>query len=102
MANRALYPEFHDCEGFPLTYFRTKVKEFITDVLTQFKKGRVTLEEAADRLLIETTTNGGQKSKSNRRLKSLCNALQREENPAGFRELKTKLSQEFYHGDQIQ
>ena len=76
------------------------MKQFITDVLTQFQKGRLTLEEAADRLLTEKTHNRGQKAKSNRRLKTLCSALQRERQPAKVRELKNKLSHEFYHGDQ--
>jgi hypothetical protein len=77
------------------------MKEFITDVLTQFQKGRITLEEAADRLLSETSPNQSQKVKSDRRLKNLCSALQRERNPAKIRELKNRLSQEFYHGDQV-
>jgi len=42
------------------------------------------------------------KAKTNRRLKSLCSALQRERNPAKVRELKNRLSHEFYHGDQAQ
>ena len=78
------------------------MKAFITDVLTQFQKGRITLEEATDRLLTEARTNRDQKANSNRRLESLCSALQREPNPAKIQELKTKLSQEFYHGDDLQ
>ncbi len=42
------------------------------------------------------------KAKSNRRLKSLCSALQRERDPAKVRELKNRLSHEFYNGDQAQ
>jgi len=78
------------------------MKQFITDVLTQFQKGRITLEEAAGRLLTEKTPSQSQKAKSNRRPKSLCSALQRERNPAKVRELKNRLSHEFYHGDQVQ
>lgn len=78
------------------------MKEFITDVLSRFQKGRITLEEATERLLAEAETNRNRKETSNRRLKSLCSALQREQNPARIRELKTKLSQEFYHGDRVQ
>ena len=51
------------------------MKEFILDVLAQFQKGRLTLEQAADRLLTEKEQDG--KSKSNRRLENLCGALRR-------------------------
>ena len=78
------------------------MKELITDVLTEFQKGRITLEEAADRLLTETRTIRNEKARSNRRLKSLCSALQRERNPARIREIKSKLNQEFYHGGLVQ
>ena len=54
------------------------------------------LEEAPER----KAKNQTRKAKSNRRLKSLCSALQRERNPAKVREIKDRLSQEFYHGDQ--
>lgn len=76
------------------------MKQFITEVLTEFQKGRISLEEAADRLLTEKALD--RKVKSNRRLKSLSGALQRERNPAKVRELKSRLSHEFYHGDQVQ
>jgi len=76
------------------------MKQFVTEVLTQFQKGQITLREAADRLTAEKAP--GRKSKSNRRLKSLCSALQRERNPAKLRDLKSRLSHEFYHGDQNQ
>ena len=76
------------------------MKQFVTDVLTQFQKGQITLQEAADRLITEKAHD--RKAKSNRRLKSLCSALQRERNPAKIRELKDKLSHEFYQGDQVQ
>jgi len=39
------------------------------------------------------------KEKSNRRLKRLCDALQRERNPVKIREIKNRLSDEFYNGD---
>ena len=76
------------------------MKQFVTEVLTQFQKGQITLQEAADRLIAEKAQD--RKAKSNRRLKSLCSALQRERNPAKVRELKNRLSHEFYHGDQVQ
>jgi hypothetical protein len=71
------------------------MKEFILDVLAQFQNGRLTLEEAAARLLTEQEQDG--KSKSNRRLKNLCGALRRERNPAKLRVLR--LRDEFYRGD---
>jgi hypothetical protein len=74
------------------------MKQFVTEILTQFQKGQITLREAADRLTAEKAP--GRKAKSNRRLKSLCSALQRERNPAKLRDLKSRLSHEFYHGDQ--
>ena len=83
--------------GLPLT----KMKQLITDILTQFEKRQITLQEAVDRLLTEKTQTLTRKAKSNRRLKSLCSALQRERNPAKVREIKNRLSHEFYHGDQV-
>jgi hypothetical protein len=74
------------------------MKQFVTEVLTQFQKGQITLEEAANRLTTEKAQD--RKAKSNRRLKSLCTALQRESDPAKVQELKNRLSHEFYHGDQ--
>ena len=76
------------------------MKEFILDVLAQFQNGRLTLEEAADRLLTEKQQD--RKSKSNRRLKNLCGALRRERNPAKVRVLKNRLRDEFYRGDQVE
>ena len=76
------------------------MKQFITNVLMEFQNGRITLEEATDRLLTEKKHSPPQKAKSNRRLKSLCNALQTERNPAKVRQLKNRLSHEFYNGDQ--
>jgi hypothetical protein len=76
------------------------MKQFITDVLTEFQKGQITLEEAADRLLIETRQDKSRRAGSDRRLKTLCSALQREQSPAKIRELKERLSHEFYNGDQ--
>ena len=78
------------------------MKRLITDILTQFQKGQITLQEATDRLLSERTQDQTRKTKSNRRLKSLCSALQRERNPAKVREIKNRLAHEFYHGDQVQ
>ena len=76
------------------------MKQFVTEVLTQFQKGHITLQEAADRLITEKAED--REAKSNRRLKSLCSAVQRERNPAKVRELKNRLSHEFYQGDQVQ
>ena len=73
------------------------MKQFVTEVLTQSQKGQITLQEAADRLITDKAQDW--KAKSNRRLKSLCSALQRERNPAKVRELKNRLSHEFYRGD---
>ena len=78
------------------------MKQFITDVLTQFQNGQITLEEAADRLLTDKTQDQTLKAKSNRRLKNLCSALQRERNPAKVQEIKNRLTHEFYHGDPVQ
>jgi len=77
------------------------MKQFITAVLTQFQKGEITKQEATARLLTEKQTqNQSRKAKSNQRLKKLCSALQRERSPSRVRELKAKLSHEFYRGDQ--
>jgi hypothetical protein len=75
------------------------MKQFITDTLVRFRKSQITLEKAADRLLVEQTRARTRKAKSNRRLKRLCGALPRECNPAKVRELKADLRQEFDHGD---
>ena len=77
------------------------MKQFIAAILTQFQKGELTLQQATHRLLAEQTRNQVRKSKSNRRLRTLCSALQKEQSPAKIRELKNRLSQEFYHGDQV-
>src|SRR5437870_1886097 len=84
-------------DSFTLSH---QMKQFITEVLTQFQKGQITLQEAAHRLITEKRQD--RKAKSNRRLKSLCGALQRERNPAKVREFKNRLSHEFYHGEQVQ
>ena len=76
------------------------MKEFITDTLIKFQKGQLTLQQAADRLLTEKIHGESRKAKSNRRLKNLCGALQRERNAAKARELKRSLRHEFYYGDQ--
>jgi len=78
------------------------MKQFITDILTQFQKGQLTLQEAADRLLTDKIQGQTRKAKSNRRLKSLCTALQKERDPAKVREIKNRLSDEFYYGDKVQ
>jgi hypothetical protein len=78
------------------------MKQFITDTLIEFQRGHLTLEEAADRLLSEKTESKARKAKSNRRLKTLCAELQRVRDPAKVREIKNRLSQEFYHGDEAQ
>ena len=75
------------------------MKRFVIEVLTQFQKGQITLQEAANWLITEKAQ--GRKAKSNRRLKSLCAALQREPSPAKVQQLKNRLSDEFYHGDQV-
>ena len=64
-----------------------RMKQFITDTLIEFQRGRLTLEEAANRLLRERTESKDRKARSNRRLKALCGALQRERDPAKVREL---------------
>ena len=84
------------------TTVKPKLKQFVTDILMRFQKGQLTLQEAADRLLAEKAQDQTRKEKSNRRLKSLCSALQRERNPAKAREIKVRLSHEFYCGDQVQ
>ena len=76
------------------------MKGFVIEVLTQFQKGQITLQGAANRLITEKAQ--GRKAKSNRRLKSLCAALQPQHNPAKAQQLKNRLSHEFYHGDQVQ
>jgi hypothetical protein len=75
-------------------------KRLITRVLVQFQKGQISLEAAADQLLTENASAEARKVKSNRRLKGLCTALQREHNPDKIQELKNRLSHEFYHGDE--
>jgi len=75
-------------------------KRHITRVLLQFQKGQISLEVAAHQLLTEGAFAEARKAKSNRRLKGLCTALQREQNPGKIQELKNRLSHEFYHGDE--
>lgn len=76
------------------------MKQFITKTLMNFQKGQITLQQAADRLFAERIHRQSRKVKSNRRLKSLCAALQRERNAAKIRELKSTLRHEFYYGDE--
>jgi hypothetical protein len=78
------------------------MKQFITDVLTQFQRGEITLQEATDRLLAERPQAQSRKAKSDERLKELCSALERERSPSKVGELKAKLSHEFYRGDQAE
>ena len=75
------------------------MKEFITDTLIKFQKGRLTLREATERLATRTARDQSGKAKSNRRLKNLCGALRRESNAAKVGELKRSLRREFYYGD---
>ena len=65
----------------------------------QAESGRAKLVRRKERLVFDKATL---KEKSNRRLNRLCSALQRERNPAKIREIKDKLSQEFYFGDRGQ
>ena len=84
------------------TTVKPKMKQVVTDILTRFQKGQITLQEAADRLITEKIEDESRKEKSNRRLKSLSGALQRERNPVKIREIKDRLSHEFYCGDQAE
>lgn len=49
---------------------------------------------------LENKQGHSRRAKSNRRLKSLCRALQREGSAAKIRDLKRSLRHEFYYGDQ--
>ncbi len=71
-------------------------KAFITGTLVEFQTGQLTLEQAATRLLTETRLAEVRKAQSNRRLKSLCGALQRESNGRKRDALKRALRSEFY------
>src|SRR5205814_7891399 len=53
---------------------KPKMKQFITNVLTEFQKGRLTLAEAADRLLAENKQNQSQKAKSKDRKSTRLNS----------------------------
>ena len=77
----------------------TKMKQLVTDILVQFQKGQISLQEATDRLLTTKRHDQTRKAKSNQRLRNLCSALQRARNPVKIREIKNKLSHEFYFGD---
>jgi hypothetical protein len=76
------------------------MKQLITEILTQFQRGELTLEQATDRLLIQKMKARARKASSDRRLKSLCGALQRERSEAKVRQIKSRLRHEFYYGDQ--
>jgi hypothetical protein len=76
------------------------MKQAITEILTEFQKGHLSLQEPTDRLLTEKSEQQSRKIKSNQRLKSICEALEEEQNPSKVQDLKNRLSDEFYHGDQ--
>ena len=78
-----------------------EMKQSITDILTQFQKGRISIQAATDQLLSEKIRDAVQKEKSNQRLKDLCNALQQERDPAKVRQFKDSLTHEFYYGDKV-
>ena len=84
-----------------LHYPLIEMKQSITDILTQFQKGQITMEEAADRLLTEKMRDGAGREKSNQRMKDLCSALQQERDPAKVRQIKDRLTHEFYYGDKV-
>jgi hypothetical protein len=67
----------------------------------QAESARPKLMRRKGRLVFATAQEQIRKEQSNRRLNRLCSALQRERNPAKIREIKDKLSQEFYFGDQV-
>ncbi len=77
-----------------------QTKESITETLIEFQSGQITLKEAVDRLAGETIHSKSATAESNRRLRSLCDALQREPDSERLTELKRALRDEFYHGDQ--
>ena len=80
-----------------LRYRSVEMRHLVTEILTRFQKGEITLKEAADRLLNDEVQD--RKAESDQRLRSLCQALQGEQNPAKIREIKDRLTHEFYHGD---
>jgi hypothetical protein len=57
-------------------------------------------ESNCQQRMSEKTESKARKARSNRRLKTLCSALQRKRDPAKVRELKGKLGQEFFRGDE--
>jgi hypothetical protein len=75
------------------------MKQVITEILIEFQKGHISLKEATDRLLTEKSEQSP-KVESNQRLRSICRALQEEQNATKVEDLKNKLSEEFYQGDQ--
>jgi len=73
------------------------MRQLVTEILTRFQKGELTLEQATERLLSKEAR--GLKAESDERIRDLCDALQREQNPDKIQELKESLTHEFYHGD---
>ena len=73
------------------------MRQLVTEILTRFQKGEITLEQATDRLLSGEIQD--RKVESDERMKNLCKVLQREQNPAKVQEIKDRLTHEFYHGD---
>ena len=66
----------------------------IVGILTDFQRGRITLEEATNRLLSESRS--AKRAESDERLRSLCNKLQLEADPQRVQLLKSELAEEFY------
>jgi hypothetical protein len=77
-----------------------KLEQFISETLSQFQSGKLSFRDATERLLRESMAARARKARSNRRLRSLCSALQRSRSPIKVRQLKARLRDEFYHGDQ--
>ena len=80
----------------------------ITNLVDKAVRGEITSQEVACALLqkLQPSTavkpaSSRAKEKSNRRLKSLCRALQRERDPGKAEVLKQRLTREFYAGDQV-
>ena len=76
------------------------MEQFIAETLSQFQSGKISFRDATERLLRESLAARARKARSNRRLRSLCSALQRSRSPVKIRQLKARLSDEFYYGDQ--
>ena len=80
-----------------LNYRRT-MKEQIVGILTDFQQGRITLEEATDRLL--SGTRAAKRAESDERLRTICIRLEREADQGKIQLLKNELAEEFYYGDE--